>query len=380
MRDVEIYAAEDARRKEEAELENRADNLIQQAEFAAKKLGREDKRRMQELVKELRRARKAKDRAAVQRACEEIERALAAAGQTIWNSDAQPERRTGGYDAALRARRFRGQKVTLRKVKSAICPAETVEKLICRLQLRDIIEKQWTQKGGIGAVRLHHSQSVRAERRSERKVPRRILRPVPHAAQAARTGRSFDAQLRSDLSGNPARGALGAGGGAGRGALPDASVQKARLRGLRAAGIRGRHDVALAYHKCLDNWADDRSAASLAEARLASPQLPQRPPRGIRKSAPRLKRGCAKSTRLNRSLRRSRRAREQHRPDARRAVLLWRRLLVGIAARCGGRLGPVHLLDGRLRRPARRRSPQPVQSAQAVSRAAGLRGDVPRTR
>ena len=27
-------------------------------------------------------------------------------------------------------------------------------------------------------------------------------------------------------------------------------------------------NVALAYHKCLDNWADDRSAASLAEARL----------------------------------------------------------------------------------------------------------------
>ena len=99
MRDAEIYAAEDARRKEEAELENRADNLIQQAEFAAKKLGREDKRRMQELVKELRRARKAKDRAAVQRACEEIERALAAAGQTIWNSDAQPND-DGGYDAA----------------------------------------------------------------------------------------------------------------------------------------------------------------------------------------------------------------------------------------------------------------------------------------
>ncbi len=98
MRDAETYAAEDARRKEEAELENRADNLVQQAEFAMKKLSREDKRRMQDLVKELHRARKAKDRPAILRACEEIERALSAAGQTIWNSDAQPND-DGGYDA-----------------------------------------------------------------------------------------------------------------------------------------------------------------------------------------------------------------------------------------------------------------------------------------
>ncbi len=63
-----------------------------------KKLSREDKRRMQDLVKELHRARKAKDRPAILRACEEIERALSAAGQTIWNSDAQPND-DGGYDA-----------------------------------------------------------------------------------------------------------------------------------------------------------------------------------------------------------------------------------------------------------------------------------------
>jgi len=99
MRDAEMYAQEDERRKEEAELKNRADNLVYQAESVMKKFGREDKRHMQELIKELRRAEKTKDLLGMQRACEEIERALAAAGQNVWDSDAQPGD-DGVYDAS----------------------------------------------------------------------------------------------------------------------------------------------------------------------------------------------------------------------------------------------------------------------------------------
>ena len=90
MRDAETYAAEDARRKDEAELQNRADNLIYQAEAVLKKLSKDDKRRMQDLVKDLKRAQKAKDRLGVERACESIEQALAAAGQNIWDNQAKP--------------------------------------------------------------------------------------------------------------------------------------------------------------------------------------------------------------------------------------------------------------------------------------------------
>lgn len=90
MRDAETYAAEDARRKSEAELQNRADNLIYQAETVMKKLSKDDKHRMQELLKELKRAQKVKDRSGIEHACEDIERALGAAGENVWNSDVKP--------------------------------------------------------------------------------------------------------------------------------------------------------------------------------------------------------------------------------------------------------------------------------------------------
>ena len=99
MRDAETYAAEDARRKEEAELQNRADNLAYQAEAVMKKLSKDDKRRVQELLKELKRAQKAKDRLGVERACEDIEQALHAAGQNVWDSQAKPGD-DGVYDSS----------------------------------------------------------------------------------------------------------------------------------------------------------------------------------------------------------------------------------------------------------------------------------------
>lgn len=100
IRDAEIYAAEDAKRKEEAEMQNRVDNLIFQAESVMKKLSKDDKRRMTELVKEAKKALKSKDPAAVRNSCMELERALSAAGQAVWNTDAQPSQEDGVYDSA----------------------------------------------------------------------------------------------------------------------------------------------------------------------------------------------------------------------------------------------------------------------------------------
>lgn len=100
IRDAEIYAAEDAKRKEEAEMQNRVDNLIYQAESVMKKLNKDDKRRMTELVKEAKKALKSKDPVAVRNSCTELERALAAAGQAVWDTDAQPSQEDGVYEAS----------------------------------------------------------------------------------------------------------------------------------------------------------------------------------------------------------------------------------------------------------------------------------------
>lgn len=99
MHDAEVYAAEDKRRREEAELQNRADNLVYQAETISKKMSHDDKKRMHELIKNLKNAQKNKDSSAIQRACEDLERAISATGQQIWNSDVQPDD-DGVYEAS----------------------------------------------------------------------------------------------------------------------------------------------------------------------------------------------------------------------------------------------------------------------------------------
>ncbi len=99
IRDAEVYAAEDAKRKEEAEMQNRVDNLIYQAETVMKKLNRDDKQRMTALVKEAKKALKSKDPVAVRNSCQELERALNAAGQAVWDSDATASSDDGVYDA-----------------------------------------------------------------------------------------------------------------------------------------------------------------------------------------------------------------------------------------------------------------------------------------
>ena len=100
IHDAEVYAAEDAKRKEEAEMQNRVDNLIYQAESVMKKLNKEDKHRMSELVKEAKKALKSKDPQAVRNSCLDLERALGAAGQAVWDTEAKPSEDDGVYDAS----------------------------------------------------------------------------------------------------------------------------------------------------------------------------------------------------------------------------------------------------------------------------------------
>lgn len=103
IRDAEIYAAEDARRKEEAQMQNRVDNLVYQAESIMKKLNRDDRQRMSALVKEAKHALKSKDPVAVRNSCTELERALTAAGQSVWDANAQPSSEDGVYETHYQA-------------------------------------------------------------------------------------------------------------------------------------------------------------------------------------------------------------------------------------------------------------------------------------
>ena len=80
-------------------MHNRVDNLIYQAETVMKKLNRDDKQRMTALVKEAKKALKSKDPVAVRNSCQELERALSAAGQAVWYSDATASSDDGVYDA-----------------------------------------------------------------------------------------------------------------------------------------------------------------------------------------------------------------------------------------------------------------------------------------
>lgn len=99
IRDAQMYAQEDAKKKEAAELRNHAENLVYQAESIGKKLNKDDRKRMSELIKAAKHALKADDATAIKNACSELERAIASAGQSVWNGDA-PDADDGVYEAS----------------------------------------------------------------------------------------------------------------------------------------------------------------------------------------------------------------------------------------------------------------------------------------
>ena len=88
MRDAERYAAEDARRKESAEVRNQAEQLLYESKNAQRRLSREDKERIESLRKQVEQAMQDTDDSELKRRMAELTNALQAAGRYTDNSAA----------------------------------------------------------------------------------------------------------------------------------------------------------------------------------------------------------------------------------------------------------------------------------------------------
>jgi molecular chaperone DnaK len=81
--EAQQYAAADAREKAEATARDRAEQLLYQAEVVKKKIPKEDRGKLDELIKQTRKALKNKDSSLLAAACETLESALAATGVNL---------------------------------------------------------------------------------------------------------------------------------------------------------------------------------------------------------------------------------------------------------------------------------------------------------
>ena len=88
MRDAECYAAEDARRKESAEVRNQAEQLLYESKNAQRRLNREDKERIEGLRKQVEQAMQGTDDGELKRRMAELTNALQAVGRYTDNSAA----------------------------------------------------------------------------------------------------------------------------------------------------------------------------------------------------------------------------------------------------------------------------------------------------
>ena len=88
MRDAERYAAEDARRKESAEVRNQAEQLLYESKNAQRRLNREDKERIEGLRRQVEQAMQDTDDGELKRRMAELTNALQAVGRYTDNSAA----------------------------------------------------------------------------------------------------------------------------------------------------------------------------------------------------------------------------------------------------------------------------------------------------
>ena len=88
MRDAERYAAEDARRKESAEVRTQAEQLLYESKNAQRRLSREDKERIEGLRKQVEQAMQGTDDGELKRRMAELTNALQAVGRYTDNSAA----------------------------------------------------------------------------------------------------------------------------------------------------------------------------------------------------------------------------------------------------------------------------------------------------
>lgn len=96
VKDAEKYAAQDAKRKEMAELYNRAEQMVFEAGSAAKKMKGQDGEKITALRDRVKKALDTKDTADLKEACDELAQALSMAGRGTFSEDMTPD---GAMDA-----------------------------------------------------------------------------------------------------------------------------------------------------------------------------------------------------------------------------------------------------------------------------------------
>ena len=99
VKDAQRYAEEDSLRKQRAELQNRAEELLYQAKNAQKKLNAVDKERIEGMRKRVKQAMGAGNDRELKRACEDLTDALNACGRYVDPSDMDD--RDGAMDADI---------------------------------------------------------------------------------------------------------------------------------------------------------------------------------------------------------------------------------------------------------------------------------------
>ena len=97
VKDAQRYAAEDAQRKKTAELLNQAEQLYNDSKAVQKQLSRQDKDRIEELRKKLKRAMDSKNNDAIHRRMAELNQALESVGRYVNNRSA--DNADGAMDA-----------------------------------------------------------------------------------------------------------------------------------------------------------------------------------------------------------------------------------------------------------------------------------------
>lgn len=99
IRDAELYAEEDKRRKEAATLVNDAEQLVYQAENAMRKMSRENKASLQEPLKRVKKAIADKEHRDLRGAYDELSAAMRAAGADQYDASAEGATDDGSMDA-----------------------------------------------------------------------------------------------------------------------------------------------------------------------------------------------------------------------------------------------------------------------------------------
>ena len=96
MRDAEIYAAEDAKKRAESDLNHRSDDLIQRAESLMRKCAKDERKALGEKLEAVKRARRRDDSATLEQALNALEDAMKSAKNTdddgAYSADYEQER------------------------------------------------------------------------------------------------------------------------------------------------------------------------------------------------------------------------------------------------------------------------------------------------